>query len=61
MKYPMHLHEKYNVHVPTGLQYVDKEFYCDTGAVVIVFEDEINMDFVEEMKKESDLHPYWGE
>jgi len=63
IKYPMHLHEKYNVHVPTGLHYVEKEkeFYCVTGAVVIVFEDFINMDFVEEMKKESNLLPYWGE
>ena len=27
----------------------------------IVFEDEINMDFVNEVEKESDLTAYWGD
>ena len=31
------------------------------GAVIIVFEDEINMDFVNEVEKESDLTAYWGD
>jgi len=60
MKYPMHLHEKYNVHVPTGLKYEGEDFWLDDGAVVLVFEDEINQDFVEEMKKETNLVPYLG-
>jgi len=61
IQYPFHLHEKYGVHVPTGLQYINGEFILDSGAVILVFEDEINMDFVEEMKKETNLIPYFGE
>ena len=29
--------------------------------VIIVFEDEINMDFVNEVEKESDFKAYWGD
>jgi len=29
--------------------------------VVIVFEDEINMDFINEVEKDSELRAYWGE
>ena len=60
--YPFHLHKKYNVEVPTGLHYSsnENEFICNAGAIVLVFEDEINMDFVEELKKETNLVPYWG-
>ena len=59
-KYPFHLHDKYNIAEPTSVEIIDGEYIAQNGAVIIVFEDEINMDFVNEVEKESELKAYWG-
>ena len=60
-EYPLHLNTKYNIAEPTGVTIEDGKFYVDSGAIITVFEDEINMDFVNELEKESDFKAYWGD
>ena len=60
-EYPLHLNTKYNIAEPTGVTVEDGKFYVDSGAIITVFEDEINMDFVNELEKESDFKAYWGD
>ena len=59
-EYPIHLHTKYNIAEPTPLEIEDDKCIATKGGVVIVFEDEINMDFINEVEKESDLIAYRG-
>ena len=59
-EYPFHLHDKYNIAIPTPLNIEDGKYIATRGGVVIVFEDEINMDFINEVEKESELRAYWG-
>ena len=60
--YPMHLHQKYpEVPEPTGLAYVDCQYMSKTGAFLITFNDKINMDFVNEMIKETGFIANWGD
>ena len=58
--YPFHLHSKYGIAEPTPIEIIDGEYIAPWGGLVIVFEDEINMDFVNEVEKESELRAYWG-
>jgi len=58
--YPFHLHSKYGIAEPTPIEIADGEYIALWGGLVIVFEDEINMDFVNEVEKESELRAYWG-
>ena len=37
------------------------KYIVESSAVITVFEDEINMDFVNELEKESDFKAYWGD
>ena len=60
VEYPFHLHDKYNIAIPTPLNIEDGKYIATRGGVVIVFEDKINMDFINEVEKESDLRAYWG-
>ena len=53
--YPFHLHTKYNIAEPTPIEIIDDKYIATKGGVVVVFEDEINMDFIEEVEKESEL------
>ena len=46
---------------PTGITLKDGKWYVESGAIITVFEDEINMDFVNELEKESDFKAYWGD
>ena len=58
--YPMHLHDKYpDVPKPTGLAYINGEYLSRTGAFLITFNDKVNLDFVEEMKKETGFDANW--
>ena len=60
--YPMHLHQKYpEVPEPTGLAYVDGQYMSKTGAFLITFNDKINMDFVNEMIKETGFIANWDD
>tara|TARA_B100000579_G_C22803340_1_gene841124 strand:- start:109 stop:1344 length:1236 start_codon:yes stop_codon:yes gene_type:complete len=60
--YPMHLHNKYSdVPEPTGLSYINGDYMIKSGAFIITFNDKINMDFVEEMKKETGFIANWGD
>ena len=60
--YPMHLHQKYpEVPEPTGLAYVDGQYMSKTGAFLITFNDKINMDFVNEMIKETSFIANWDD
>jgi len=60
--YPMHLHQKYpDVPEPTGLAYIKDEYISKTGAFLITFNDEINMDFVNDLKKETGFLANWGD
>ena len=61
VEYPFHLHDKYKIAEPTPLEIEDGKYIATRGGVVIVFEDEINMDFVNEVEKESDFKAYWGD
>ena len=58
--YPYHLHSKYGIAEPTPIEIKDGEYIALRGGIVVVFEDEINMDFVNEVEKESELRAYWG-
>tara|TARA_B100000927_G_scaffold227517_1_gene187275 strand:+ start:362 stop:1591 length:1230 start_codon:yes stop_codon:yes gene_type:complete len=58
--YPFHLHTKYNIAEPTPIEIIDDKYIATKGGVVVVFEDEINMDFIEEVEKESELRAYFG-
>lgn len=60
-EYPLHLHTKYNIAEPTPIEIKDDKYLAIKGGVVVVFEDEINMDFVNEVEKESELRAYWGD
>ncbi len=65
-EYPMHLHKKYGIAEPTNIEIIEDKYIVNpqntsADGVVIVFEDEINMDFVNEVEKESDFKAYWGE
>jgi len=60
-EYPFHLHDKYKIAEPTPIEIIDDKYIATKGGVVIVFEDEINMDFINEVEKESDLRAYWGD
>ena len=60
-EYPIHLHTKYNIAEPTPLEIEDGKYIATRGGVVIVFEDEINMDFINEVEKESELRAYCGD
>ena len=60
-EYPLHLNTKYNIAEPTGITLKDGKWYVESGAIITVFEDEINMDFVNELEKESDFKAYWGD
>ena len=60
-EYPFHLHDKYGITEPTSIEIKNDKHFAMMGAVIIVFEDEINMDFVNEVEKESDLTAYWGD
>ena len=60
VEYPFHLHDKYKIAEPTPLEIVDGKYIATRGGVVIVFEDEINMDFINEVEKESELRAYRG-
>ena len=55
IEYPFHLHDKYKIAEPTPLNIEDGKYIATRGGVVIVFEDEINMDFVNEVEKESGI------
>tara|TARA_B100000927_G_C16061569_1_gene307352 strand:- start:116 stop:502 length:387 start_codon:yes stop_codon:yes gene_type:complete len=55
VEYPLHLHTKYNIAEPTPIEIIDGKYIATKGGVVVVFEDEINMDFIEEVEKESEL------
>ena len=58
----MHLHQKYpEVPEPTGLAYVDGQYMSKTGAFLITFNDKINMDFVNEMIKETGFIANWDD
>ena len=64
-EYPVHLHEKYGIAHPTNIEiindkYIVNPYNTSANGVVVVFEDEINMDFVNEVEKESDFRAYWG-
>lgn len=64
-EYPVHLHEKYGIAHPTNIEIIDDKYIVNpenksADGVVVVFEDEINMDFVNEVEKESDFKAYWG-
>jgi len=60
--YPMHLHQKYpEVPEPTGLAYIDGQYMSKTGAFLITFNDKINMDFVNEMIKETGFIANWDD
>ena len=61
VEYPIHLHTKYNIAEPTPIEIIDGKHIATRGGVVIVFEDEINMDFINEVEKDSELRAYWGE
>ena len=62
LPYPMHLHQKYpDVPEPTGLAYINGEYISKTGAFLVTFNDEINMDFVNDMKKETGFSANWGD
>ena len=62
LPYPMHLHQKYpDVPEPTGLAYINSEYISKTGAFLVTFNDEINMDFVNDMKKETGFSANWGD
>ena len=58
--YPFHLHDKYNIAIPSPIEIENGEYIATRGGVVIVFEDEINMDFINEVEKDSELRAYWG-
>jgi hypothetical protein len=58
----MHLHQKYpDVPEPTGLAYIKGEYISRTGAFLITFNDKINMDFVNDLKKETGFLANWGD
>jgi len=60
--YPMHLHEKYpHVPEPTGLSYDNGAFNCCLASFIITFNDEVDINFVEDMKKETGFVAKWGE
>ena len=64
-EYPVHLHEKYGIPHPTNIEIIEDKYIVNphnfsANGVVVVFEDEINMDFVNEVEKESDFKAYWG-
>jgi hypothetical protein len=59
-EYPFHLHDKYKIAEPTPIEIIDGKYIATKGGVVIIFEDEINMDFINEVEKDSDLRAYWG-
>ena len=62
LPYPMHLHQKYpDVPEPTGIAYINGEYISKTGAFLVTFNDEINMDFVNDMKKETGFSANWGD
>jgi hypothetical protein len=49
--YPFHLHEKYGVSVPCGLDIVDDEYQVARGFEgIVIIDREIPLDFVKEMK-----------
>ena len=60
-EYPFHLHDKYKIAEPTGISVKEDKYIVESGAIITVFEDEINMDFVNELEKESDFQAYWGD
>ena len=65
-EYPVHLHEKYGLPHPTNIEIIEDKYIVNphnfsANGVVVVFEDEINMDFVNEVEKESDFKAYWGD
>ena len=64
-EYPVHLHEKYGLPYPTNIEIIEDKYIVNpdndsADGLVVVFEDEINMDFVNEVEKESDFKAYWG-
>ena len=60
-EYPLHLNTKYKIAEPTGISVKEDKYIVESSAVITVFEDEINMDFVNELEKESDFKAYWGD
>ncbi len=65
-EYPVHLHEKYGLPYPTNIEIIEDKYIVNpwndsADGLVVVFEDEINMDFVNEVEKESDFKAYWGD